>query len=919
MNKTLKQFLPHVIILLLFVLISFIYFYPVLQGKEMSQMDYSHAIGITHETLQYFDKTGESALWTNAMFGGMPTYQISGPKYFNFFQKLHYYLQFQLPYTTVAILFTYLFCFYILLLSLKVDKWLSFIGSTAFALSSYNIIIIAAGHITKTYAIAFMAPVIAGVLVTYNKKYILGGIFTTIALGLEIVSNHPQITYYLALIVGLLVLFKLIMAIIEKEIKHFTIATTILVGAAVLSLLPNITMLWTTYEYGKYSIRGESEITNTETKKNTGLDKEYALAWSYGVDETLTLLIPNAKGGGTSAIYENQDAMKNVSNDYKEAVGQQNQYWGDQPFTSGPVYFGAIIMFLFVLGMFIIPNKIKWWILAATLLSIALSWGKNFELLTNFFFYNMPLYNKFRTVSMTLVLASLTVPLLSILTVKEIIDNPDILKQKQTLYKFLAALGLTAGVSLILWLMPNIINYVSAQELSYFDGLKSQSSEYAAQINAFLIDLEAARKTIFKADAIRSFAFILLGAATIYIYNIGKFNKFVFAGILSLIGITIIYVYKDSSSLKFILLSVLGFISLATYLFKFLAKNLKYAFLTVIGLLMVTDMWIVDRRYLSADDFKTQKVMDTEFKASNADKVILKDVDPNFRVLDLTKSVFNDGFTPYFHKSIGGYHGAKLRRYQDLIDYYLGPSIQLITETLKTDTTGVEFEKVVSNLHVLNMLNPKYFIINSETFPYTNFNAFGNAWFVDKFVLVDNADDELKKIGDLNPRRNAIINKTIYSNYVANLPQLELASTDTGKIELLTYSPNKLVYKSKSSKTEFAVFSEIYYPKGWNAFIDGQKVEHVCVNYILRGLIVPAGSHEIEFVFEPDSYYTGKKISLISSIFIILLTVGGLVWMFLNKKKTANFFENEKTVEVKEITEVEKTTPLLDKKKDNKK
>ncbi len=834
MEEKIKDIGINLLIILLFIVVSFVYFYPVLIGKEMSQMDYNHTIGVTKEASDYLAKTGESALWTNAMFSGMPTYQIFGFEYFNIFQILHRLLRFGMPYTTVAIFFTYLFCFYILLLSFKIHKWLSALGAVAFALSSYNIIIIAAGHITKTYAIAYMAPVLAGIILTYNKKYILGGIMTTLALGLEIASNHPQITYYLAMTVGLLITYKLVMASREKEIKHFVKATVILAAAAILAVMPSITMLWTTYEYGEYSIRGESEILKDE-KKGSGLDKEYALAWSYGVSETLTLLIPNAKGGGSGYIASNEKAMDAIKGNFKDAVSQQSTYWGDQPFTSGPVYFGAIIMFFFILGLFIVKDNIKWWILAATLFSIVLSWGHNFSAITDFFFYNVPLYNKFRTVSMTLVVASLTVPLLAVMAIKEILQTPNFLKDKYNQRSFVIALVSTAGVALLTFIVP-FQSFISVEEEKYFTKMMAESNEYAAQVTMFMDDLVAARKAIFKADALRTMFFIIAAGLGIFLFHIGKLNK----------------------------------IALLIWLSTFI----------------VGDLWDIDKRYLSDDDFKTQKIMDSEFKQSVADQYILKDTDKHYRVFNLSRSVFNDGYTPYFHKSIGGYHGAKLRRYQDVIDYYLNPATKLIINTLQTDTTGLEFEKVVSQISVLNMLNPKYFIINTETFPYVNVNAFGNAWFIDKFVLVEDADAEIKKLGEVDLKRNAIINKTLFADVVPNLPKIELLRADTGIIQLSEYSPNRLVYKSFSKNDEFAVFSEIYYPKGWSAYIDGEKTEHLCVNYILRGLPIPKGEHTIEFVFEPESYYSGKTVSAVSSILVILLVLGAVLFGIIKKQNT---------------------------------
>jgi len=837
MKINFKQVVPYLIIVISFIVISFIYFYPVIEGKVMSQSDTNHAIGTSQELKTFEDQTGEYSQWTNSIFGGMPAYNIRSGKTFNVYYYLNVASLLGLPYYTVAILFLYLLGFFVLLISLKVDKWLSAVGAVAFALSSYNIIIIVAGHITKAYAIGLMAPALAGVILLYDKKYLLGGLLTTISLGMQLAKNHPQISYYLIILLGIVVVTEFFILLKKKDLKHFFIATSIIVLAGIFALLPNITQTWTTYEYQKYSIRGASELASeaVEGKTSTGLDKDYALAWSYGVGETLTLLIPNAKGGASGYLSANETAVENASGDFKDAILQQNQYWGDQPFTSGPVYYGAIIMFLFILGLFIVDNKLKWGLLAATILSILLSWGSNFEAFTNFFFYNVPLYNKFRTVSMTLVISSVTIPLLAILAVKEFIEKPEIFKTK--IYEFLAAFVITGGIALVLWIAPNILNFLSLQEISYFDSMKAQSADYATQIDAFLKGLEAARVAVFKADAIRSFAFILLGAGTLTLFGIGKIKKELLIGVL--------------------------------------------------GLLFIFDLWIIDRRYLSANDFVKKSKAEEVFKASVADEIILKDKDPDYRVVNLNYSLDGDGYTSYFHKTISGYHGAKLRRYQDIISTYLNPSIQMITNAIQNDSV-TDIYAVLSSLDVLNMLNTRYIIYNENEFPLVNMNAYGNAWFVEKLSFVETADSELETLGSVDLKRTAVINKSTFSDYIDDLPQLSLANLDTGIITLTDYKPNHLTYKTSSRKDEFAVFSEIYYPKGWDAYIDGQKVEHISVNYILRGLSVPAGDHVIEFKFEPSSYYTGKKIALISSILIILVILGAVVWTFYSKKNLKN-------------------------------
>lgn len=835
MKNILKKSAPYLLIVISFILISFIYFYPVLQGEVMSQGDVNHAFGTANELIKYEESTGEFAQWTNSIFGGMPAYNIKGGKHFNIFRYCNIVVKLNLPYYSVAVLFVYLIGFFILLSSFKIDKWLSFIGSIAFALSSYNIIIIVAGHITKAYAIGFMAPALAGVIMLYNKKYIAGGIVTALSLGMQLASTHPQISYYTLILLGVVALTYFFINLKSKQLKHFFIASGIIALAGAFAFMGNITQAWTNYEYQKYSIRGGASDTEGETQ-SSGLDKDYALAWSYGVGESFTFLIPNTKGGESGYLASNKIAKEVASGDMKDAVLQQNQYWGDQPFTSGPVYFGAIIMFLFIVSFFIVDNKLKWGLLAATILSILLSFGKNMEWFTDIFFYYVPLYNKFRTVSMTLVIASVTIPFMAIWGLKEFIQKPEMIKTKKR--DFIIAFGLTGGLSLIFWLMPSVFfNFLSAEEANYFSDLSSQSGDYAAQINVFLSELENVRIAIFKADAIRSFGFIVLAAISLVLFGLGKIKKEIF--------------------------------------------------LVLIGLFVTLDLWFVDRRYLNEDDFSKKSKAKEVFAKSNADEIILKDSDPNFRVVNLNYRLDADGYTSYHHKTISGYHGAKMKRYQDIIDEYLTPSLNAIINSFQ-DTTANVYE-VLDYLQVFNMLNTKYIIYNPDEFPIANFSAFGNAWFVEKYNFVETSDEELSKLGEVNLKRTAIINKNTFADYINKLPELKLTNLDTGAIVLTDYKPDELTYKSISEKDEFAVFSEIYYPKGWKVYVDGDEVEHICVNYILRGLYIPKGEHEIKFIFRPKSYYTGSKIAFASSILFILISLGLIGWVVYQKKKKGDF------------------------------
>ncbi len=832
---------PYLLAVVFFIAMSFAYFSPIMQGKALSQMDQNHAEGMSKELVDFKAKTGEDSQWTNSMFGGMPSYQIKGGTSHNVYLYIQRLLRLGLPYTTVAILFIYMFGFYLLLLSLKFNNLQSVLGGVAFGLASYNIIIVAVGHITKTYAIAYMAPVIAGVLMTYRGKYLWGGILTTFALGIEISTNHVQVLYYLALMVVLLAIVKLVYAIKENEIKKFAIASGILGLAAVLALLPNITNLATTYEYGKESIRGPSELTEKKKDDTKGTDRDYAYAWSYSPGESWTLLIPNAKGGASQPIgYDNPEYFDNVDSRFTEYVAKNSAYFGDQSFTAGPVYIGAIVVFLFVLGMFFIEGSVKWWLLISSVLSLLLSWGGNFQGFTDFFIDYVPLYNKFRTLSMALVIISFTAVLGAMLVIKQIIEKPEILKEKW-LYLYIA-FGLTAGISLIFYIAPGaFFNFISAHELASFEAQKTQQPEMANQIAVFMSGLEDVRMNIFKADAIRSFAYILLAA-----------------------GLLMAFSYT---------------------------KKIKKEYF-VIGLiaLVILDMWTIDKRYLNNEMFVSKRVLkNNTFKKTVADEMILKDRDPDYRVLSFLHSPFNDGFTPYYHKSIGGYHGAKLRRYQEVIENHLGRELQTVAYAYQNDTTN-GIANVLSRMNVLNMLNTKYIIYAANEYE-MNWSALGHAWFVDDYELVNNADEELAQLNKFNPKKTAIIDKR-FKSVIEKLPEPEFFSLDTGYIELTDYKPNHLTYKSATKRERLAVFSEIYYDKGWNAYIDGFKTEHIRANYILRAMIIPEGIHTIEFKFEPKTYALSQKVALGTSILVVLILLG-MIGYSIKKCKTAVKEEKE--------------------------
>ncbi|MCU4176807.1 YfhO family protein [Carboxylicivirga sp. N1Y90] len=825
MIDRLKGLAPYAGALLIFIVLSFVYFSPVLEGKKLPQLDNSHAIGMSKELIDHEKETGEKAMWTNSMFGGMPAYQIRSDSTKNIFGYFNKFTRLGLPYETVAIVFLYMLGFYLLLLSMKVDPWLSVVGAIAFAFGSYNLIIIIAGHITKTYAIALMAPVIAGILYAYNRNKWLGGLFTVITLGMEIAYNHVQITYYLALMVLVIIITKLIYAIKEKALKAFTQTSAVLALAAFLAILPNITNLMTTYEYGKYSIRGASELSSKgDAKESTGLDPEYAFGWSYGLHETLTLLIPNVVGGASDALANSDDAMKHVDNRLKEYVGQSSQYWGGRIFTSGPVYAGALICFLFFIGAFYYKGKERWWLIAVTILSIMLAWGKNFEGFNYFMFYNFPLYNKFRTVEMALVIASMAMPLLGFLGLKTLIDKPELLKQDSKW--FLIAFGLTGGVSLVLALFPSTFySFLSPMEVQGISAQIQQGGEQAQMYRLLESNLVSARQALFTADAWRSFIFILIGSASLWFYSQNKLS----------------------------------------------ARYLTWG----LAIIIFIDLWGVDKRYLNNDHFETATKSKKEFAQSEADKAILRDSDLYYRVFPIYRDPFKDGFTPYYHKSVGGFHGAKLRRYQDVYDRYIHANWQTLMQTLQTAQTLGDLEEELEHMPILNMLNMKYLIYNPGAAPVFNPAYMGNVWFVNNVKQVADADEEIAAIGGVNLKTTAVVDQRFSS-------LVDAYSVDSiqGNISLITYAPDHLVFESESSQAQLAVFSDVYYEKGWNAYIDGELTPHFRANYILRGLMVPAGGHTIEFKFEPSSFRTGQLISILGSVSILLLmgAAGFYIW-----------------------------------------
>ena len=779
--EKIKKLSPHLIVILLFVGISFAYFSPVMQGKMIDTPDIKHWKGMSKEVYDFREKTGEEALWTNSMFSGMPAYQISTEYKGNLIQYVAKTISLGIP-RPANLLFLYLLGFYLLLLSLKVDYRLSAVGAIAFAFSSYFFIIIMAGHMTKAHAIAYVPMVVAAVLYTYRGRMLLGGVLTALTVALELYANHLQITYYLVLVLILIGAVQFIKDFKANNLTSFAKRSGVLVLAALLASGTAITRLRTTMEYGTESTRGKSELTNNLDNKTSGLDKDYATSWSYGIAETFTLLIPNFYGGASQGELttdsETYQAIKRAPN-AKQLIKQLPLYWGTQPFTSGPTYAGSIVMFLFIFGLLFVKSEMRVWILLATIMSIMLAWGKNFMPLTDLFLDYFPGYNKFRAVSMILVIAEFTLPLLGFVALNKFLTTESTENEKTKPLKL--AFYIVGGLALVFALIPNL----------FFDFVGGQDDILAK--SGWPVDaLQSDRAGLLSADAWRSFIFIALTFGAMWMF------------------------LKNKLSSKYVIL--------------------------IVGVLVLADMWTINKRYLNDDNFVRSKKVEIPYHPTVADNQILRDKDPNFRVFNQSVSTFNDASTSYFHKSIGGYHGAKLKRYQELIENHIAKG----------------------NMAVLNMLNTKYFITPKGQVQ-QNPGTMGNAWFINEINTVANADAEIASLNGFNPANTAIVDVRFSAQMIDGLDNVGASIT------LAEYKPNYLKYNSTSSKNGIAIFSEIYYDKGWNAYVDGELKPHFRANYVLRGMQIPAGIHVVEFKFEPAVYHVSERIALASSIILLLL------------------------------------------------
>lgn len=812
-KNNIKPFLPHLIAVVLFTVISFVYFYPALEGKVLKANDSTVSTINSKEIRDYRAEFNKEPLWTNSIFSGMPAYLISTRFPGNLFKHVDSVLRiFQTP---VSVLLLSMLGFYLLLLVFGVNPWLSIAGGIAYGLSSFLFQILAAGHNTQAIALAYMAPMIGSIYYTYRRNAIKGGLLTAFFLTLELIANHPQITYYSMICVLVFVITEFICSIREKTIPEFLKRSGILIIPFIIALGINFGNYYTIYEYGKYSIRGKSDLVTDDKNSSAGLDRGYITYWSYGIDETMNLFIPNFKGGSSKPFDKNSETIKvlrkNNASDYASSL---SKYWGTQPGTDGPHYMGAIVIFLFILGLVVVKGREKWWLLTATILSVMLAWGKNFMPFTNLFIDFFPGYNKFRAVTMTLVIAQFCIPLLGFLALRDFYSGN--LAKKDMLKGLKIAGGVAGGIAVLFLLLPGIAG-------SFLSPYEAQLPEWLK--NAMIAD----RKELLRGDSLRSLLFVLLAIGTILglIYN--KIRK-------------------------------------------------EYSII-IIAFLIVIDLWSADKRYLNADRFEKPAMVQKTFAPTMADQTILKDPSV-YRVLNITASPFNDNTpTSYFHKSIGGYHGAKLERYQELIDSAISRELALFA----TAKTVSDLLPVLESTNAINMLNTKYIIYNTDAPPIINQNALGNAWFVENPVIVSNANMELASVNKINPYKQAAID----NSFEDQVKETSYTVTDKDKIELVSYQPNELKYKYSADGEKLAVFSEIYYPAGWKCFIDGKESSYFRADYVLRAMIVPSGDHEIRFSFEPTSYITGNKISLAFSLLFILLIATHFVSEYIKKSKPA--------------------------------
>ena len=824
----LKKCLPDILAVLLFAVLAFAYFFPAdIEGRILYRHDASAGRGAGQEGIEYLQKTGERSRWTNALFGGMPTYQMA-PSYgsTNLLTKAVDAYHLWLP-ENVWFVFAYLLGFYILLRAFDFRQHLAALGSIIWAFSTYFLIIIAAGHIWKVWALAYLPPMIAGLVLAYKGRYLWGLLLTAIFTAFEINANHVQMTYYYLFIILFLIIAWFVEAIQQKQLVRFAKATGVCIAGAAIGICINLSNLYHTWQYSQESMRGKSELVkkNSQNQTSSGLERDYITQWSYGIDETWTLLIPNTKGGASMPLSESKTAMDKADPNYESIYQQIGQYWGEQPGTSGPVYVGAFVMMLFILGLFIVKGPVKWALLAATILSILLSWGKNFMGFTDFFLDYVPMYAKFRTVASILVIAEFTIPLLAMLALKEVMSGE--VKKEKLKVPLIVSFVLTGGVAMLFSLMPSF----------FFDSFISSSEMHALQtlppehIQPLIANLTEMREAVFTADCLRSFYIILVGTGLLLAFLYGKLKK-------------------------------------------------EYT-IGIILVLCLVDLWTVNKRYLNDDMFVPKSEREAPQEKSQTDELILRDTSLDYRVLNLASNTFNENETSYYHKSIGGYHAAKLRRYQEMIEAYINPEMQRLFSAVSEaggDMTKVNGDSICP---VLNMLNTKYFIFplqGGQTVPIQNPYVYGNGWFVDQITYVDNANKEIETVGQIDLRHQAVAD----AKFKEQLG--EAAVQDTASIVKITsYEPNRLTYDVNSGKGGVLVFSEIYYP-GWTATVDGKAVELGRVNYILRAIHIAPGQHQVELAFFPKSVDMTETIAYIAFALLLLILIYVVVSLFRKKE-----------------------------------
>lgn len=876
--ETLKRFIPDAAAVLMLLLIAFFYFKgPLIEGKTLSGHDIDASVGLAQDVVNYNQASDEASRWTNSLFSGMPTFQISpsyeSTKVLNTIADV-YGLGTE---GVVAYVFLYLLGFYILMRAFNFRVWLASLGAVVWAFSSYFFIIIAAGHIWKVVTLAFIPPTIAGMVLCYRGKLLWGSVVMALFTALQILSNHVQMSYYFFFVMLCIAVAYGVAALCKHTdaegnvytLKHWLKASAVILVAGIIGLLANLPNLYHTYQYSKESMRGKSELaattptTDGTTAPSDGLSFDYITGWSYGIDETLTLLIPDYKGGGSGEIIIDTDAAENhpnflpMSQHLASAIGMREplcirSYWGEQPMTVGPVYVGAIVCFLFVLGLFVVRGPMKWAMLVATIISLVFAWGRNIPEVTHFLIDNLPMYNKFRTVSSALVIAEFTMPLLAMLALAEVLRNRDFLKQKRNKIAAIVALVATAGTCLLFWLAPDMAgNCISTQERAMFTQLAPYQPYLAVNLTEFETTLTALRHAVLSDSAARSLWFIIAAAFLLWIYTRVRSIK-------------------------------------------------AWMVCMVLCVMCLTDMWQENKRYLNDDNFSMPDHREQIATLTPADQLILKDTDPHYRVYD--EAGFSGNRTGYYHKSIGGYHAAKLRRYQDLIDRHIGRETSVLVNTIDATVAALERDTAWqaslnapsrqalythaatiatsdSTLHlpVLNMLNTKYAILEHGTIAVENKRANGHAWFINQLEFVAGAEAEISRLGEIDTHHAAVADEAFRT-------QLEGTPLGEGTVELTHYAPNEIHYVAETAQGGVLVFPEVYYP-GWKATIDGEEVELGRVNYILRAVRVPAGKHEVILSFHPQSITTTEAIAYASIILVMLLFAWACYKNLRNKKQ----------------------------------